>query len=310
MPIGFIVAARASGTIRCMKRRTFLLSSLAAAVTSSLPSVLGSTTQRIGRLGLQLYTVRNLLESNAAATLAKVAAAGYKEVECAGYFGLSPKQARAAIDAAGLVAPSGHIDFKTLTAAFAQALEAANIVGHRFLVNSWIEEEVRYRSGGWAQVVEALNRAGEAARKTGVQLAYHNYWADFQPLPDGTLPYDFLLKECDPKLVVMEMDLCWVSVGGADPVDYFHRYPGRFRMVHIKDVKRLPKPSPRQGAVLTAAQVLPDMTDVGSGIIDWKRIFAAADHAGIEHYFVEHDEPADPIGCITRSFAYLHSLSF
>jgi len=293
-----------------MKRRTFLQSSLAAAVSSSLHTVLVPAPHRIGRLGLQLYTVRNLLQSDAAATLAKVAAAGYKGVECAGYFGLSPKQARAAIDAAGLVAPSGHIDFKTLTTAFPQALETGQIVGHRFLVNSWIDEEVRNRPGGWAQVAEALNRTGEAAKAAGIQLAYHNYWADFQPMPNGTLPYDFLLKECDARLVVMEMDLCWVTVGGADPVDYFRRYPGRFRMVHIKDVKRLPKPSPREGAVLTADRVIPDMTDVGSGIIDWKRIFAASDHAGIEHYFVEHDEPADPIASITRSFAYLHSLSF
>jgi sugar phosphate isomerase/epimerase len=81
-------------------------------------------------------------------------------------------------------------------------------------------------------------------------------------------------------------------------------------MVHIKDVKRLPKPSPRDGAVLTTAQVLPDMTDVGNGIIDWKRIFAASAHAGIQHFFVEHDEPADPIASITRSFGYLRALRF
>lgn len=292
-----------------MLRRAFLESSLAAAAVSSFPS-LSPADHRIDRLGLQLYTVRHLLQSDPVATLAKVAAAGYKEVECAGYFGRTPREARAVLDAAGLAAPSGHIDFKTLTASLPQALEAAHTLGHQYLVNSWIDEEIRNRPGGWAQVSEALNRAGKSARKAGIQLAYHNYWTDFQPMPDGTLPYDFLLKECDTHLVVMEMDLCWVAVGGADPVDYFHRYPGRFRMVHIKDVKRLPKPSPREGAVLTSAQVLPDMTDVGSGIIDWKRIFASAAHAGIQHYFVEHDEPADPIATITRSAAYLRSLRF
>src|SRR5262249_11717999 len=109
--------------IRFMLRRAFLESSLAAVVTSSFPSVIARPTHRIDRIGLQLYPVRHLLQSDPAGTLAKVAAAGYKEVECAGAFGISPKQERAALDAAGLAAPSGHIDFKSLTTALPQALE-------------------------------------------------------------------------------------------------------------------------------------------------------------------------------------------
>src|SRR5262249_57096688 len=141
---------------------------------------------------------------------------------------------------------------KTLTSARPEAIEAAIALGHKFLVNSWIDEGVRNRPGGWGQVAESLNRAGEAAQKAGLQLAYHNYWSDFAPMPDGRLPYDLLLEECDRKLVVMEMDLCWVEVGGGDPIRYFNRYPGRFPMVHVKDVKRLPRPTAKEGARLSA----------------------------------------------------------
>jgi sugar phosphate isomerase/epimerase len=293
-----------------VNRREYLQSSAAAAALACLPRALARPLRRISPIGLQLYTVRNLMTSDPGGTLRSVAAAGYQEVEFAGYFGLSPKQARAAIDAVGLRAPSCHLDFHAVSSALPQAIEAAVELGHKFLVNSWIDEGVRIRKGGWSQVAEVLNRAGEATEKAGIQMAYHNYWSDFEPMPDGRLPYDLLLERCDSKLVVMEMDLCWVEVGGGDPVDYFNRYPGRFPMVHVKDVKRLPRPSSKEGARLSAERVIPDMTEVGSGTIDWKRIFAGASRAGIEHYFVEHDQPADPIGSIRKSYQFLSTLRF
>jgi sugar phosphate isomerase/epimerase len=293
-----------------INRRTFIASSVAATIISSRPSALGRPTQQLDRIGVQLYTVRDLMKSDPSGTLAKVAAAGYQEVEFAGYFNLSSKEVRATIDKAGLAAPSNHVDYKTVTNSFPQALDSAHIIGHKFLVNSWIDEDVRNRPDGWKRIAEALNRAGEAATKAGIQLAYHNYWFEFKPLADGTLPYDLLLRACDPHLVAMELDLCWISVAGGDPLKYFDRYPGRFPLVHVKDVKRLPKPSPAEGATLSSDQILPDMTEAGSGIIDWKRIFAQSGKAGIRHYFVEHDQPADPIASIQQSFRYLSAVRF
>ena len=291
-------------------RRMFIESSVAATIVSSLPSALGRPAHQLDRIGVQLYTVRDLMKSDPSGTLAKVAAAGYQEVEFAGYFNLSSKEVRAAIDKAGLAAPSNHVDYKTVTNSFPQALDSAHIIGHKFLVNSWIDEDVRNRPDGWKHIAEALNRAGEAATKAGIQLAYHNYWFEFKPLADGTLPYDLLLRACDAHLVAMELDLCWISVGGGDPLKYFNRYPGRFPLVHVKDVKKLPKPSPAEGATLSSDQILPDMTEAGSGIIDWKRIFAQSGKAGIQHYFVEHDQPADPIASIQQSFRYLSAVRF
>jgi len=296
--------------MKSIDRRTFIQSSAAAAIVSSLPPALARAEHRIERIGVQTYTVRDLMKADTPGTLAKIASIGYKEVELNGYFGLSPKEFRAALDKAGLAAPSNHIDYKMVTNTFPQAIESAHIVGHKFLVNPWIDEEVRKHPDGWKQAAEAFNRAGEAAKKAGIQFAYHNHWFEFYPMADGTLPYDLLLKECDPHLVAMELDLCWIHVGGRDPLKYFDEYPGRFPLVHVKDLKKFPKPTAAEGGTITFEQVYPDMTEAGSGIINWKGIFAQSGKAGIQHFFVEHDRPADAIASITKSYEYLNALRF
>jgi sugar phosphate isomerase/epimerase len=115
-----------------------------------------------------------------------------------------------------------------------------------------------------------------------------------------------LLEMCDPNLVKMELDLCWITVGGGDPLAYFNRYPGRFPLVHVKDVKKLPKVT--AGGTQDFGSSMKDMTEVGSGIIDWKRIFAQSEKAGIKHYIVEHDNPKDPFQSIQISYEYLAKL--
>ena len=124
-------------------------------------------------------------------------------------------------------------------------------------------------------------------------MAYHNHVEEFKPLPDGKLPYDVLLAESDPKLVKMEMDLGWAHKAVIYQVAYFEMYPGRFPLVHVKD--------------FTADGT---MTEVGKGVVDWKRIFAKSDVAGIKYYFVEHDEPKSPFESIQASFTYLKNLRF
>ena len=125
---------------------------------------------------------------------------------------------------------------------------------------------------------------------------------------NGKLPYDILLEETDPKLVKMEMDLCWIEVGGQDPLKYFKKYPGRFPLVHVKDLTKIPVVDATGGQ--NFGDSLPEMTEVGSGIIDWKKIFAQSDEAGIKHYFVEHDHPKDPFESIRKSYEYLSKVQF
>jgi len=289
-----------------MDRRTFLGTMTAATLLTRRLSF-AADDHKIDKIGLQLYTVRDLMKQDFDGTLAKVAAIGYKEVEFAGYFDHSPKDVRAAVDRRGLTAPSAHIDYKSLGEKFPEVIEAAKVVGHEYLVNPWIEEEIRKQPDGWKHAAETFNRAGEACKKAGIQFAYHNHWFEFLPV-NGKLPYDLMLTECDPNLVKMELDLCWITVGGQDPLKYFDRYPGRFPLVHVKDVKRVPPVT--AGGAQDFGSSMKDMTEVGSGIIDWKKIFAQSDKAGIKHYFVEHDNPKKPLESIKKSYDYLASLRF
>jgi sugar phosphate isomerase/epimerase len=295
-------------------RRAFLAALAAAPLwPRSLADRAQAGTRSLGRIGVQLYTVRDLMAKDFDGTLEKIAALGYQEVEFAGYFDRSPQAVRATLERCKLTSPAAHVDYATLTDKWPQTLESAKTIGHRYLVNPWIEESIRNQPGAWSRIAQTFNRAGQAARRAGIQFAYHNHHFEFVPVDgkrDGKRPYDILLAECDKELVKMELDLCWIAVAGADPLEYFTQQPGRFPMVHVKDMKRLP-PKPAPGAAaLPFDRLFPDMTEVGSGVIDWKRIFVASATAGIEHYFVEHDQPADPLASIGVSYRYLRGIRF
>jgi sugar phosphate isomerase/epimerase len=265
--------------------------------------------RRIKTIGIQLYTVRDALKRDYDGTLAKLAAMGYREVESGRDHDKPPKQMREALMRYGLTSPSYHVDWNSLGADWPKVIEDNKIVGRTYLVNPWIDEEVRNKPDGWKHAAETLNRAGETAQKAGIQFAYHNHWMEFVPLDDGKLPYDVLLENCDPNLVKMQMDLGWITVGGQDPVKYFERYPGRFPMVHVKDVHEVPDAASVRGGRF-AGENMTILADVGSGIIDWKRIFAHSEQAGIKHYFVEHDNPKDSMETARVSYRYLEQLRF
>ncbi|HXY23358.1 MAG TPA: sugar phosphate isomerase/epimerase [Candidatus Acidoferrum sp.] len=304
-----------------MNRRTFIGTSIAATIATVYPDLGGAarpawaadSAHQIDRIGLQLYTVRDLMKKDFEGTIAKVAATGYKEVEFAGYFHHSPKDIRAILDKNGLSAPSCHVDYKAVEKKWPETIEAAKIIGHSYIICPWIDEKQRKQPDGWKRAADLFNKAGEASQKAGIQLGYHNHSFEFQPADSlgGKLPYDFFLEALDPKLVTMEMDLCWISVAGKDPLDYFEKYPGRFPLVHVKDwVKDEKFSSSYKGAMGQAVKYGGHMADVGQGSVDWKRIFAQSNKAGIQHYFVENDEPKSAFDDIKISYDYLHNLTF
>jgi sugar phosphate isomerase/epimerase len=296
-----------------MNRRTFIQTSVATGVLASLPTRSFAATHEIKKVGLQLYTVRDAMKKDFAGTIAKVASTGYKEVEFAGYFDHSPADVRAILDKNGLTGPSCHVDFETVEKKLPETIDAAHTIGHTFIICPWVDEKLRKSPDGWKQVAAAFNKVGETTKKAGIQFGYHNHTFEFVPDKNlgGKPPYDFLLENTDANLVKMEMDLCWISVTGNDPVSYFQRFPGRFPLVHVKDVKELPKVAPdKSSEFLNTTFEKTVMTAAGSGVIDWKRIFEHADQAGIEHYFVEHDAPADPFASIAASYKYLSTLRF
>ena len=293
-------------SFRAMNRRTFLESVATVTAATLLTSRLGSAAgdHKIDKVGLQLYTVRDLMKSDFDGTIAKVASIGYKEVEFAGYFGRTGQQVRAACDKNGLTPVSTHVQYDELDDKFPAVVETSKTIGLKYIVCPWIPEDLRKSPDIWKQAAEKFNHCGELSQKAGLQFAYHNHWFEFLPV-DGKLPYDELLKQCDANLVKMEMDLCWITAAGADPLKYFNAYPGRFPLVHVKDLKTMPHIT--AGGAQNYGDTV-DLTEVGSGLIDWKRIFAQSDKAGIKHYIVEHDHPKQPFDSITASYQYLNKV--
>lgn len=294
-----------------MNRREFIESSVAASLLAATPAWAGESTHKIDRVGLQLYTVRDLMKKDFMGTIAQVAHIGYREVEFAGYFGHTPQEIRSILKENGLTAPSVHVDYSTVEKKWPETLETAKAIGHSFVVCPWIDQSQR-NPDGLKRVAQLFNQAGEGAQKAGIQFAYHNHAFEFEPLESlGNKPlYDVLLAETDPKLVKMEMDLCWITVGGADPIKYFDQYPGRFPLVHVKDWTKKGPAGNDYGGATGGRAVGGHMEDVGQGEIDWKRIFAQSDKAGIQHYIVENDEPKSPYDDLKISYEYLTKLRF
>ena len=308
-----------------MNRRTFIGASVAGTLSAAAKPAWAADTalsfasnapevaHSINPIGLQLYTVRKAMGTDVEGTIAKVAATGYKEVEFAGYFDHAAKDIRAILDKNGLASPSCHVGYDVVEKKWPETLEAAKIVGHSYIICPWIDEKQRGDARGWKRAADLFNKAGEASAKAGIQFGYHNHSFEFQPAETlgGKLPYDFLLAETDPKLVAMELYLCWISVARQDPLAYFEKYPGRFPLVHAKDwVKDSSSNSGYQGAMGQSVKYGGRMADVGQGSIDWKNLFAHAGKAGIKHYFVENDDPKSAFDDIKISYNYLHDLKF
>lgn len=294
-----------------MNRRFFLRASAGAAIGGLTLVAAGCTdeasqgaapdtdttaaAQRAGleRIGVQLYTVRGLMEQDFEGTLEQVAGIGYDDVEFAGYFGRTPEQVRALLDRLGLAAPSAHVGYDLLRDDLDAQIAAAKVIGHRYLVCPYLTEAQRTSLDVYRQHAALFNEVGKRLRDEGLRFAYHNHDFEFQSF-DGTRAFDLLLEETDPELVDIELDLYWTVKAGQDPLAYFERYPGRFKLFHVKDM------ADRAGTQRMAA--------VGEGELDFATILAQARAQGGEHFIVEHDNPEDPIDSIRKSHAHLAQL--
>ena len=291
---GAAIAASGLGTLACAMAPA---TGSATTPSAGTPAAGASTGAKIRPLGVQLYTVRDEMQKDVAATLARVAQIGYTEVEFAGYFNHSPEEIRAMLDRNGLTAPSSHIALQTLQGDLSGVIAASKTIGHQYIVCPWLDPSQRGSTvDAWKSFGQTLTDIGRRVQQAGLQFAYHNHDFEFQKIGD-VVPFEVLLANSDPSLVKIEMDLYWATKGGQDPLAWFAKYPGRFPLVHVKDAR---------GASM-------DMAPVGSGNIDWKRIFAKRELAGIQHYFVEHDSAAEYPGgsfaSIAASYNYLRDLT-
>jgi len=276
-----------------LTRREFLRSAGATGL-AALVSPRLFRTEKLDRIGVQLYMVRGALQQDFEGTLRDIAAIGFREVEFAGYFGRTPSGIAMAVKRWGMTAPGSHITYERLITQWTRTLDEASGAGHDFVVLPWVPEEVRKTADDWSRLAELLNRSGHAARAAGLRLAYHNQVYDFAPV-DGVTPFDRLAAATDPDALAFELDVYWCVKSGGDPIAALERYPGRFPLIHAKDAG----PAPER-----------KMMDVGSGTVDWKAVLSHKASAGIEHVFVEHDEPANPFTSAATSYRYLRRLSF
>jgi sugar phosphate isomerase/epimerase len=241
-------------------------------------------------IGIQLYTVRDLMQKDVQGTLKQIAAIGYREIEFAGLFDKKPETVAKWLKEDKLTSPSSHIPLDRLKKDLQGVVDEARTLGNTIVVCPWVDESMRKTADDWRKIAADLNKAGEGLQRAGFQLAYHNHDFEFAKLPTGEMGYDILLKDCDQKLVKMELDLFWITKGGQDPLAYFAKWPGRFPCVHVKDMNG-------KG----------DMVNVGEGRIDWPKIFAKRREAGIEHFFVERDN-ARSLEDVKVSYMYLARL--
>lgn len=235
--------------------------------------------------GLALYTVRDAMTKEARATLEKVAQAGYVNIESAGYnngkfYNLSPADFKALLQEMKLTPISAHqgsVNFENVD----QQIADLKAVGFKYFVipvppmNLFYYDNVNKRmamKGGAKNLADILTKLGQKCKAAGLELLYHNHDFEFVKDADGNVVIDYLLENCDPKLVNFQMDLYWVTKAGADPVAYFKRYPGRFKIWHVKDMDAQGRFAP-----------------VGNGSIDFKRILANKKLSGMKYYYVEQD---------------------
>jgi sugar phosphate isomerase/epimerase len=301
-------------------RRTFLQHGSLAVATIACADTLAAPSQQgpLGRpIGLQLYTVRDDAAKDLPATLKTIAAIGYREVELAGLPARPAAEVRTLLEDCGLTAPSMHAGMSDLQTGLQQRIDYANALGVKYVVCSFpwtADSRFRNAAGGsgnalaagvtlddWKWNAEQLNRIGEIARKAGVRCGYHNHNMEFR-VYDGVTAYDELLRQTDPALVTMELDIAWVVTAGVDPLHYLTKHAARISLLHVKEVRR--------NANTTRDRLDAQTTEVGSGQIDWKRLFGAMSPERIRHYFVEQENfERPPLEAVKISFDYLHSLT-
>ena len=259
-------------------RRSFLKASAAAMAAASMGARRISAAPLSLPIGLQLYSVRELLPKDFDGTLAKVAAAGYTEVEAAGYYDRTAAQFRHAMDQAGLRCTSTHHAMDPLRAHLDELIEYGHNLGLSYIICPWPTRPGRpndkFTLDDWRWVAGELNRIGEKVKAAGMIFGYHNHGPEFGSV-EGVVIYDELLRLTDPNLVIFEMDCGWVFAAGRNPLDYLGKTPQRFPLLHVKDMARNAKGE--YGS-----------TVLGRGGMDYHPILRAA--TGLKHYFIEQEE--------------------
>ncbi|MBF9150868.1 sugar phosphate isomerase/epimerase family protein [Novosphingobium jiangmenense] len=319
-----------------MNRRTFLAGAGSAAVVgvalAAAPSF-GAATGR--KFGIQLWSVARMLSEDFEGTIAMLAGLGYRELETygpytfsdprqienwkktaamlgfsgSGFFGLTTAQIGATFARHGLTVPSMHTDLFTLQTRMGELAEAAHALGATYVTLPSLPADQRQTFDDYKRAADMFNAIGKDATRHGVRFAYHNHGYGLVPV-GGKVPLETLIEATDPAHVFLEMDTYWSTAGGADCKAYLARYKGRYRMVHLKDMKGDHRFPGDGGAPSDWIGMFPYLTYLGDGSLDMAGIIAAAKESGVEHFFVEQDRADDLKVAIAGSAAYMKKIGF
>lgn len=256
-------------------------------------------------LAIQLYTIRDAISDNLEKALEKLAALGFQDLEIYGYngtfFGKSRAEFQSILKNTGLKVISSHHttgilhhEKGTILNNWEKSVEDLQFIGSKYMVCSYLFDEERTIEN-YKKLPELFEKCGETTKKSGIQFAYHNHDFEFEKFDENQNVYDFILNQTSSDLVKMELDLYWISKAGLDPLLYFEKYPNRFPLWHLKDMKKDTK----------------DFAEIGNGIIDFKRIFESREKAGLRHWFVEQDSSdKDIFESIKMSRDYIQNHNF
>lgn len=323
-----------------MKRKTFIQqTALGTLASMTLPRLLAASPAksspfgRVGNIGIQLFSIPKWMEEAPRQTLERLAAMGYDEIElygpypftveavkaqweslapalgfsASGFFGQDPRDFKVWANQAGLRIPSMHTDLDTLETRMTELGAAAQKMGASYVVLPAIPEARRQTLDDYKRMADTFNAIGAEAQRHGVRFGYHNHGYGLQPM-EGTTPFEWLVENTDPENVFLEMDVFWTVAGKADPVEYLKKYAGRYRMLHLKDMKALQHFTGDGGTPQEWMALFPNMAPAGTGVLDLGAIVETALTTGVEHYFVEQDMAPNPEAELPLSHDYLDQL--
>jgi sugar phosphate isomerase/epimerase len=279
------------------------LLALVLATTTSAADNVGVGSSFKGPIGLQLYSLRGEFTRNVPATVEKVRDFGFKIVETAGTYNLSPAKFRELLDNNKLKAVSGHFPFERYRDDIEGIGRDAKTLGLQYAGCAWVPHEGDFDEKECRAAIDVFNRAGEALKAHGVKFFYHAHGYEFAPHGDGTF-MDLIMRETKPENVHFEMDIFWVMHPGHDPVKWFEKYPKRWELVHVKDMKKGVKTG-----VFTGKSDVSNDVPLGTGQMDWPSILRAAKKAGVKYYFIEDESPT-VAEQIPQSLKFLEQVRF
>lgn len=315
-------------------RRKFLQLSGAALSGALAYQMVGCSAPGSKRAwGVQLFSIPQLVANDFVGTLKTLQGFGYREIEFFGpyyfsaqatmdgwkpiaaqmgikqnaFYGYELAEVKKMLDDHNISSPSAHMDMATMRTNMNTAMKNLSSLGVRYVVIPALREEKKETIDDYLRIAEEFNSFGKQMKEHGITFVYHNHGYE-HALKDGQVPMDVLIANTDADLVNFELDIFWMQAAGASPVEYLKKYPGRYKLMHVKDAAEQVRFSGDGSTVEEWMALFPKMADPGAGVFKIDEIVEAGIQSGVEHFFLERDLAPDPINTLKNSYRYLSGL--